>query len=87
MSRADEFPPVTTFHELLKLDYELIAAGYNWGMAGEPAPPAAMVGRSFMHGWFNGAAAAGTLEMTPEQLALRADYGMRVHEEASTCYH
>ncbi len=64
-----EFDTVTTLAELMMLDDDDVAAGYQAGLDGAP-PPASDRSRGYWHGWRNGLVDSGRQPADQAQLAL-----------------
>lgn len=64
-----EFDTVTTLVELMMLDDDDVAAGYQAGLEGAPSP-ASDRSRAYWHGWRNGLVDSGRRPADAAQLAL-----------------
>jgi ribosome modulation factor len=74
---SPEFRPVTVYDVLL-LDPDEVARGYQCGASGEPEPIASYYSRSFWHGWRTGAADGGHVPLDQHHTALSVAYTLGV---------
>lgn len=75
-----EFEKVKSMEELSKLNEIEILEGYRAGIDNQPAPGSDK-SKSFWHGWRNGMADMGRIEMDDAMIRLAREYtrGMRCH--------
>ncbi|MDB5460196.1 MAG: hypothetical protein JWO72_1937 [Caulobacteraceae bacterium] len=74
--RVAEFQPVCTVRDLESLDDDEIFAGFQAGLQGTSEPYDSR-GRSYWHGWRNGAVEGGYMRRDDAQRALSADIQRR----------